>query len=115
MDKNKQTIILNDLEDYIASLKDLSMAMHDFKSKLENIKAKRVPFDHKSLWDSYELLNGENELTAMEQLLNKEIKTTKGEQTCNVDELVDYAVEDLEKLEDYLKSSFKELKVVNNG
>jgi|TARA_E500000178_G_C16527067_1_gene532711 hypothetical protein len=113
MDKNKQTIILNDLENYITSLKDLSMAMNDLKTKLENTKVKRISFDHKSIWDSYELLNGANEIRAIEQLLNKEIKTSKGDHTCTPDELVDYAVEDLEKLEDYLKSSFKELKLVN--
>lgn len=114
MDKNKQTIILNDLEDYISSLKDLSVAMYDFKTKLEDIKAKRVPLDHKSLWNSYELFNGATVFRALNQLLNKEIKTSKGDQTCTPDDLVDYAVEDLEKLEDYLKSSFKQLKVVNN-
>lgn len=111
MDKNKQTIILNDLKDYISSLKDLSMAMSDLKTKLENIKAKRVPFDHKALWHSYELFNGAYVFKAIEQTLNKEFKTSKGEHTCTPDELVDYAIEDLEEVEDYLKSN--QLKVVN--
>jgi hypothetical protein len=114
MDKNKQTIILNDLEDYISSLKDLSMTMYDFKTKLEDIKAKRVPFDHKALWDSYELFNGAYVFKAIEQTLNKEFKTSKGDHTCTPDELVDYAIEELEKVEESLKSSSKQFKVVND-